>query len=130
MPSVGSRVHVDTLGCEAAAHRVLTDRARLQELQQVVRPAGLVADAAELEATERMAADDRARRLAVNVQVAGAKGGPARGDVARVARVQTAGEREVGVHRYLDGLVEAPGVKDAEDRAENLFARQWIVALH
>ena len=71
---MGARVHVNALGREAAAHRVFADRARLKELQQVVGPAGLVADATELEAAERVPADDGAGGLAVDVQVAGPEG--------------------------------------------------------
>ncbi len=55
---------------EAVAHGVLRHRAGLDELQQVVRAAGLRAGAGQAPAAERLAADHRAGDLAVDVQVA------------------------------------------------------------
>src|SRR4051812_27408895 len=46
---------------EAVAHRVLADHARLDELQQVSRPAGLRARPGEAVAAERLAGDHGAR---------------------------------------------------------------------
>jgi putative heme degradation protein len=54
-------------------HGVLGDAARDQELQQIVRSAGLGAAAGELEAAEGLAIHKRARDLAVDVQVADAE---------------------------------------------------------
>src|SRR5262245_55365197 len=60
-------------GCESAAHLVFGDGARKEELQQVVRAAGLRADAAELEPAERLPVHQRAGAFAVDVQVADAE---------------------------------------------------------
>ena len=62
--------HSGLLGGEALAHGVLADRARLDELEQVVGAAGLRADARQAEAAERLASDDGAGGAAVQVDVA------------------------------------------------------------
>ena len=60
-------------GRKAAAHGVFGDRARDEELQQVVGSAGLGADAGHLEAAERLALHEGAGDLAVDVEVADAE---------------------------------------------------------
>src|SRR3954452_16571545 len=76
-------------GGEAAAHLVLGDRSRQHELQQVVRAAGLRADAAQLEPAEGLAVHQRTRALAVDVQVADAEPALHLLQVARAAAVAT-----------------------------------------
>src|SRR4051794_690283 len=110
---MSARAAFEALRREAAAHRVLRNRARLEELQQVVRTASLIAGAAELEAAERMVPHDSAGRLAVDVQVAGTKRPSRLLDVARVARVDAAGQRVLGVERQLQRRVEALEVEHA-----------------
>ena len=58
---------------EALADGVLADRARFDELEQVVGATGFRADTGEAEAAERLAPDDRAGDAAVQVDVAGAQ---------------------------------------------------------
>src|SRR5262245_12684605 len=106
---------------EAVSHRVLGDRARLAELQQVVRPAGLRPGSRETPTAERLAPDHRAGDLAVDVEVAD---GRARGDARdrrRAAAEEPGGQRE---RRGLDGRaggIDAGDDLDAEDGAEDLL---------
>jgi hydroxymethylpyrimidine pyrophosphatase-like HAD family hydrolase len=81
------------VGGEAAAERVLRDRPRQHELEQIVRPACLRADARQLEAAERLAVHQRPRDLAIDVQVADAELALHPRDVLRAARVQAARQR-------------------------------------
>src|SRR3954453_18733413 len=101
--------------------RVLGDHRRLDELQQVRGTARLRAGPGEPVATERLAADHRARDLAVDVEVAdGRPAGPVV-DGARRAREQPAGEAERrgvdAVARLLDGL----DALDRQQRTEDLL---------
>ena len=75
-------------------HRVLGDDARLDELQQVVRAAGLRAGAGQAVAAERLARDHRARDVAVDVEVADRQPAADALDDAGVAAEEAAGERE------------------------------------
>ena len=59
--------------CKSPPHGVLRDRPRHHELQQVIRPARLGADARQLEAAERLAVHQRPRDLAVDVEIADAE---------------------------------------------------------
>ena len=119
----------DALRREAAPHRVLRDRARLQELQQVVGPARLVADAGQRQAAEGVAADDGAGGLAVDVKVArrGTPAAPSRCCAGCASR----GRRSA---RYSESSASSSAsskrldVEDAEHRAEDLLARQRVVA--
>ena len=88
-------LHID----EPVPDGVLGHHARLDELQQVAGAAGLGAGAGQPVAAERLAADHRARDLAVDVEVADRR---AVGDVVdglRVAREQAAGERRTATRR-------------------------------
>jgi len=58
---------------EAAAHRVLRNRAWQDELQEIVRPAGLAADARHLETAKGLAVNDGSGDLAVDVEVSDAE---------------------------------------------------------
>src|SRR5262249_3191180 len=79
--------HVGNWG-EAAAHGVLCNSPRNDELQQVIRSAGLGADARELEAAERLAIHQGPGDLAIDVQVADAELPLDALDVGRAARVE------------------------------------------
>src|SRR5690349_15133761 len=103
---VGARAAIQPLGRKAAAHRILRNRARFEELQQVVRPASLIAGAAETQAAERVPSHHGAGGLAIDVQVAGTKRLPRPLDVARVARVNAAGQRILGIEGQLERLFE------------------------
>src|SRR5204862_7845668 len=70
---------------EAAAQRVLGDHARLDELHEVIRAAGLPADARQLASPERLATDARAGGGAVDIEVADAKGRARPGESHRAA---------------------------------------------
>src|SRR5690348_17201009 len=72
---------------EPAPHGVLRDRSRFDELEQILRPAGLGPDARKFEAAERLPRDRRARAAAVDVQVADAEFLPRLLDVRRAARI-------------------------------------------
>src|SRR5688572_18225096 len=107
---------------EAAAGRVLRDGARAQELQQVVRSAGFFSDARQAKAAEGVASDDRAGDAAVDVEVADSELSLHHLDVARVARVEAACERELGVEGKFQGIGYRLDAEDAEDGAEDLVA--------
>src|SRR5215212_3240552 len=91
---------------EAVAHRVLGHHARLDELREVARTAGLGPRPGQPVAPERLAADHRARDRAVDVEVADRRAVDDVVDGVRVAGEQPAGEAEGrGVHpiaRLLD----------------------------
>src|SRR5262249_37615096 len=93
----------------------------LQELEEIVGAAGLVADAGQAKATEGLAADDGAGNLAIYVKVTDAEVAPRLFVVARIAGEQAAGEGEVGVEGKGEGLIESFGPEDTEDRAEYRF---------
>src|SRR5688500_10364362 len=120
--SGGARGHVgDFRGCEAAAERVLGDRARDHELEGVVRAAGLGADAGELEAAEGLAVHERAGDLAVDVEVADAELAADAVDRRGAAGVDAAGEgifRAVGDGEGFGGVACADR---GEGGAEDLF---------
>src|SRR5437660_3629050 len=78
---------------EALPDRVLGHRARLDELEQVVRAAGLGADAREAVAAEGLAADARPGDGAVHIEVPGAELVRGTPDVYRRAREEAARER-------------------------------------
>ena len=91
---------------EPAPHRVLRDRSRQHELQQIIRPARLRADARQLEAAERLAIDQRAGDLAVDVKVADAEA-PLDGlDVARAAREEAARQRVLRAVGDFQGMLQ------------------------
>src|SRR3990170_2690897 len=77
---------------EAVAQGVLGNRPRFEKLKEVVRPAGLGADAGELQAAERLALDDGAGDAAVDVEVAHAEFLPRFFDMRRRAGKDTAGQ--------------------------------------
>ena len=79
---------LDVLRREPPAHRVLGDAAGQQKLEQVIRAAGLGADARELEAAERLAVDQGPGDPAVDVQIADAELALDSLDVRRAARVR------------------------------------------
>ena len=83
-------------GAKPRRMRVLGDRARQDELQQVVGAAGLAADARHLEAAERLPADQGAGDAAVEIQVADQQLAPRALQVRRAAREDAAGQRVVG----------------------------------
>src|SRR5438270_40169 len=93
------------VGREALAPRVLADRAGLEELQQVVGPTGLRADARHAEAAEGLTADDGAGDGSVDVDVAGPQLDLGLADVMRRTRVDAGGQRVLGVVGDGDGLL-------------------------
>src|SRR5205823_12574405 len=106
---------------EALPDRVLRHDARLDELEQVVRPAGLRAHAREAVAAERLAADERAGDGAVDVEVPGSQllGGAA--DARRGAREEPGRERVLGIVGERERLVEVVRAHDGEERPEDLL---------
>src|SRR5689334_4151067 len=58
---------------KAVAECIFRDRARHDELMQIIRATCLASDAAELESAEGLAIDERAGDLAVDVEIADAK---------------------------------------------------------
>ena len=71
-----------------------------------------------------MAADDRAGAGAIDVDITGDEFGFDPLDVGRTAREESRGERVVGVVRDSDRFIEIAHFDDAQDRAENFFARE------
>src|SRR5205823_8142543 len=71
-----------------------------------------------------MAANDGAGAGAVDVNIAGHHFGFDALDVRRTAREKPAGQCVIGFVRDADGFVEIARAEDAQDRAENFFARE------
>src|SRR5262245_37464290 len=109
---------------EAASEGILRDSARQQELQQVIGPAGLRADARQAEAAERLAIDQGAGDLAVDVEVAHAELALDPLDVRRAAREQPAGQRVGHVVGDADGVAEVLRLRHRQDGAEELVLPQ------
>src|SRR4051794_1320751 len=106
---------------QTVAHRVLGDHARLDELQQVIGPAGLAPGAGEPVAAERLAGDHRPGDVPVDVEVAD---GQARADAldgGGIAREQAAGEREPLVGDDLARLVHRADRLHREHGPEDLL---------
>ena len=70
---------------EAPSQGIFHDVARHHELEEIIRAAGLGADAGHLEASEGMAAHDSAGAASVYVEVPGAEALPCFGDVFRTS---------------------------------------------
>src|SRR5213594_4063451 len=106
---------------EALPDRVLRHHARLDELEQVVRPAGLRPHAREAVAAERLAADERAGDGTVDVEVPRPEllGGAA--DARRGAREEPGRERILGVVGKRERFVEVARAQDREERPEDLL---------
>jgi hypothetical protein len=82
---------------KAPTQRILRDRARLQKLQDVMRPSGLAPHAAELKTTEWLTTDDRAADLAVEIKIADLVLALGTRETCRAARVHTAGQGVRGI---------------------------------
>src|SRR5262245_28529020 len=88
------------LGClwrKAAAKSILRDRARQHELQQIVGAASLAADARELEAAERLAADHGAGAGTVEIKIADHEFSGRAIEIRRATRIDAAGQSEFRV---------------------------------
>ena len=97
-------------------------RLRLQEQQQVIRPAGLRIRARHVEAAERVRADHRARALAVEVQVADEEPLARLLElVAGCSRRPRRSGRTAESFASCERVVEVVGLRDREHRAEDLF---------
>ena len=98
--------------------------AGLDEVQQVVRPAGLAADAREADAAERLAADHRAGDAAVEIEVAHAEALRRRRRTVRGLRLN---RPPVSVYGGASAHVAAPPRHSArahrEQRPEDLLVR-------
>ena len=114
---------VPTLPSEPLPDRVLRHHARLDELQQVVRPACLRSDAGQPVSPERLSSDTRPGDPPVHVHVAGAEILRGAADVHRRAREDAARERVVGVVREREGVLEVVRAEDDQHRPEDLLAR-------
>ena len=99
--------------------RRIVDRAHLRH---VVRATGLRArpDRRTLPAAERLAADDRARDVPVDVGVAHLHLRQPRGDLGGIQRVDAAGQPVVDGVLPLDGRLQIGRAHDAQHRAEAL----------
>ena len=106
---------------EAAAHGVLGDAAGKQELQQVIRAAGLGADPGELETAERLAIDHRSRDWPVHIQVADAEFTAGSLDVRWASRIESAGQGVFGPIRNREGLGQVAGAQNRQDRPEDFL---------
>src|SRR5205823_6374084 len=80
-------------GNQAVAHRVLGDRVRVVELEQVVRTAGLVSNPRMAIAAKRLASDHGTCYVSVHVDVAGRSAGTEMIHYRRGAAEDAAGER-------------------------------------
>ena len=109
------------LGCKPPPHRILGHGAGQQELLQVIRAAGLGADARELEPAERLAIDEGAGDRAVDVEVADPELAFDPLDIRRAARIEAAGQGVDGPVGDRERLVEIGRAKHRQDRAEDLF---------
>src|SRR5450756_2128385 len=115
---------------EPAAHRVLRRHARLEELQQVVRPARLRADAAHLEAAERLALDERSGDAAVDVEIADAVIAQEPLEGSRAAADEAAGEGVLDAVGDGQRLVYVGGLQDGDHETEDLLLRDDRVRPH
>src|SRR5438132_13216990 len=108
-PGIRSQTLLDRR--EALPDRVLGHRARLDELEQVVRAAGLGADAREAVAAEGLAADARPGDGAVHIEVPGAELVCRAPDAHRRAREEAARERVVGAVGERERVLEVVGAE-------------------
>ena len=99
-------------------------------MEEVVESAGLGADAGHAEAAEGLAADECAGDAAVDVEIADAEVALGALEVGGLAGEDAAGELVRAGVGDLEGLVEAPGVDDRDDGAEDLLGRELVVARH
>src|SRR5439155_20318982 len=97
----------------AVSARVFAHYARHEKVQKIIFATGFGAATAHLKSTKGVAADDRARARAVDVNVAGFQSRFDALDVIGAAREKTAGQRVVGSIRDFDRLVEIAHFQDA-----------------
>ncbi len=95
------------------AARVFGHYARHEKLQKIIFATSLGPAAAHLKSAKGVAADDRARARAVDVNVAGFQSRFDALDVIRTAREKAAGQRVVGSIRDFERLVEIAHFQDA-----------------
>ena len=91
---------------------------------EVVRAAGFGVGAAHVEAAEGMRADHGAGALAIEVEIADVELVAGAVELLAGAGVDGAGEAVLGVVGDGEGVVEAVGLDDGEDGAEDLFLRE------
>ena len=84
---------------------------------EILRPARFAIRAAHVEAAEGLDADECARALTIDVEVAHAKFPARLGDVGGRAAEQAARQRKPRGVRPFDGLVKVPGAHDRRRRA-------------
>src|SRR6516165_4822621 len=93
-------------GREAAPHGVFCNSPRQDKLQQIIRPARLGADAGQLEAAERLAVNQGAGDLPINIQISDAKLTANLANIGRAAGIQAAGQRVLGAIGRRKGLIQ------------------------
>src|SRR6516162_9099185 len=76
---------------EAAPHGIFCDNPRYDELTQIIRAAGFGTDAGQLEPAERLAGDQGAGDLAIDVQIADAEFALDSANVVGAARINPTG---------------------------------------
>src|SRR5664280_37820 len=108
----------------------LGNRLGLQEETEVVAPAGLAVRAGHVEAAEGVDADERARALAIDVEVARAEALFRLGDPHAVPAEVRAREAVLARVRELDGVVEIARLGDSQDGPEDLLAEDACGRLH
>src|ERR671933_1548511 len=102
----------------------------LEEEGEVIAPARLRVGAAHVEAAEGVCADERARALAVEVEVADVELAARALQLLAVVRVDRAGQAVLRVVGDPDGLVEVARADAGEDGAENLLLLDAVAGLH
>ena len=107
------------------ALQLFRDRLLLREEVEVLAASGLRVRAGHVEAAERVHADERARALAVQVEVADVELALSRARAARgrASRASRSGRTRVSL-ATRDALLEAPDLQDREHGAEDLLARE------
>src|SRR4051812_1909445 len=104
-------------------HCVLGDHARFDELEEVVRPACLRADARAAIAAEWLTTDHRSGDIAVHVEVPHRCPPGDMVDGGRTAREETAGERERGGVDGVAGSFHVAYALDGQQGTEDLLAQ-------
>src|SRR3954447_23486427 len=108
-------------GGEALTQGVLAHGAGLDELEEVVRPAGLGPHTGEAVAAEGLAPDHRAGDRAADVDFAGPWLAGGQADGGRRSGYHAGGQGELGVVGQGQRLVEGSGSEHTQDRTEDLL---------
>src|SRR5439155_14880471 len=106
-------------------HDLLPNRLCLCEKQQVIWPACFRIRPRHIETAKGMCADDRARALAVDVEVADVEFTLGDFDLLARAGIDRAGETELGIIGDLKAMFKISRFNHSQHRSENLFLLEF-----